>query len=67
MTFEEKNDRIKEIINLLQDKKTTLTDSVSLYKEGVKLSKECLNELKTAKGKLSEVQKIYEEFEENDD
>lgn len=63
MTFEEKNDRLKEIINLLQNKDTTLTDSLNLYKEGIKLSKECLKDLKLAKGKIVEIQQIIDEIE----
>lgn len=63
MTFEEKNKRLNEIISLLQNKETTLTDSLALYKEGVKLSKDCLKELKTAKGKLVEIQEIIDEIE----
>lgn len=60
MTFEEKNDRLKEIVSLLQDKNTTLTMAMSLYKEGTKLSKECLKDLKTAKGKIIDIQEFIE-------
>ena len=63
MTFEEKNERLKEIISLLQDKNTTLTDAETLYKEGIKLSKECVKDLKSAKGKLIEIKEILGEDE----
>ena len=63
MTFEEKNDRLKEIINLLQDKNTTLSQAVALYEEGIKLSKGCLKDIKSSKGKLVEIQQIIDEIE----
>ena len=63
MTFAEKNERLKEIITLLQDKKTTLSEAVALYEEGVKLSKGCLKDIKSAKGKLIEIQQIIDEIE----
>ena len=64
MTFEEKNERLKQIISQLQDKETTLTQAQMLYKEGLKLSKEGLKDLKTARGKIIDVQEIIKEIEE---
>lgn len=63
LSFEEKNDRLKEIVSLLQDKNTVFTQSVMLYEEGVKLSISCMKELQSAKGKLIEIQDIINEAE----
>lgn len=63
LSFEEKNNRLKEIVSLLQDKDTTFTQSVMLYEEGIKLSKNCIKELKSAKGKLIEIQEIIDKTE----
>ena len=60
MTFEEKNERLKQIIEKLQDKNTDLSTGSALFDEGVKLAKECMEELNNAKGKITEITDLTE-------
>lgn len=52
MTLEEKLLRLKEIQNLLEQKKVNLTDSISLLEEAFKLKQEVEEELKIMENKL---------------
>ncbi|MDY0274870.1 MAG: exodeoxyribonuclease VII small subunit [Desulfomicrobium sp.] len=48
-TFEKRLERIKEIISLLEKGDLPLEQGVSLFQEGVLLSKECSTELEQAR------------------
>ena len=51
-TFEEKMQRLEEIVSLLDSDKTSLDDSIKLYEEGLSLSKDLENQLKTFQEKI---------------
>ena len=53
--FEEDLSRLKEISELLENNDIGLEDSISLYEEGIKLSKSCLTTLKKAKLKVTKL------------
>jgi len=70
ISFEENLSRLEEISTMLESEELGLDESISLFEEGIKLSKSCMTELKNAelkitklKSELSEV--IPEEDEEN--
>lgn len=48
-TFEKRLERIKEIVSLLEKGDLPLEQGVSLFQEGVLLSKECSTELEQAR------------------
>lgn len=52
LTFEEASARLEEIVKLLEDRKTTLDDSLSLYSEGVRLIGICNQKLDEAEQKI---------------
>ncbi len=56
-SFEEKLSRLEEVANLLEQEDLGLDESISLFEEGVKLSKECLNVLQKAELKVTELKK----------
>ena len=59
-TFEEKMQRLEEIVSLLDSDKTSLDDSIKLYEEGLSLSKELENQLKTFQEKIENIGKENE-------
>ena len=72
-TFEDNLSRLEEISTLLESEELGLDESISLFEEGIKLSKSCMTALKKAelkitelKSELSEVtsEKDEENFEE---
>ena len=66
-SFEEDLKRLEEISSTLESENIGLNDSMSLYEEGIKLSKNCLQTLKKAELKITELRnelgKITEESE----
>lgn len=54
-TFEEKLNRLEELTSLLEQENLGLDESLNLYEEGVKLSKECLETLQKAELKVIEL------------
>lgn len=59
-TFEEKMQRLEEIVSLLDSDKTSLDDSIKLYEEGLGLSKDLENQLKTFQEKIENIGKENE-------
>jgi len=53
--FEEDLSRLEEISELLESNEIGLEDSISLYEEGIKLSKSCLTTLKKAELKVTKL------------
>ncbi len=53
--FEKDLSRLEEISELLENNEIGLEDSISLYEEGVKLSKSCLTNLKKAELKVTKL------------
>ena len=60
MTFEEGTKKLEEIISALDSEKTTLEQSIALFEEGVKISKECLEILNTSKGKITVIKEQFD-------
>jgi exodeoxyribonuclease VII small subunit len=49
--------RLEEIVATLEQGETSLDDAVTLYEEGVQISKECADRLKTAELKIKKLSK----------
>ena len=54
-TFEVNLSRLEEISALLESEELGLDDSISLFEEGIKLSKSCITSLKKAELKITEL------------
>lgn len=55
MNFEQGSKRLEEIITKLDSNDVLLEDSIKLFEEGVLVSKECLEILNGAKGKITQI------------
>lgn len=55
LKFEDKINRLSEIIDELDDENTELDKSIKLYEEGLALSKELKNQLKSFEEKIEEI------------
>ena len=58
LSFEQALTRLDEIVKLLEDPKTGLDASISLYKEANELSKYCSDILDNAKQQIKEIGEI---------
>jgi exodeoxyribonuclease VII small subunit len=56
-SFEEKLKRLEQISELLESGEVQLEESINLFEEGIKLSKECLNILENAELKITQLKK----------
>lgn len=54
-SFEKKISRLEEISSLLEAEDTQLEDAITLFEEGVELSKDCLTVLRNAELKITEL------------
>lgn len=54
MDLEKKISELEEIVNKL-DSNISLEKSIELFEKGVSISKECLNDLKTFSGKITQI------------
>lgn len=66
MSFEEKMKRLEEIVQTLENGECSLNDAVSLFSEGLSLSKECKNELDSARQKIEYIEPESEQETGND-
>lgn len=57
-TYEQAISRLEEIVNLLENNKIPLEESISLFQEGIELSKYCDDKLKNIQQKVAQ---IYED------
>jgi exodeoxyribonuclease VII small subunit len=64
--FEKDLKRLEEISVLLEDESVGLEEALSLYEEGIELSRSCISALKKAELKITELKKRLDElnFEE---
>ncbi|HEX7358005.1 MAG TPA: exodeoxyribonuclease VII small subunit [Ignavibacteriaceae bacterium] len=60
--FEDKLTRLEEITNALENSEIGLEDSIQLFEEGVKLSKQCLSILQKAELKVNILKKDLSEI-----
>lgn len=73
--FEEELKRLEEIGSILESENVGLEEAMQLYEEGIKLSKSCLQTLRKAELKITElrndlaklVQNSAEQLSENDE
>ncbi len=54
-SFETKLHRLEEISSLLDSEDIGIEEAISLYEEGIKLSRECVTTLKNAELKITEL------------
>ncbi|MCI8276524.1 MAG: exodeoxyribonuclease VII small subunit [Clostridia bacterium] len=52
-TFEELITKLEELTNKLEGEKLSLDESVKLFEEGIKISKECNEKLENAEKRIS--------------
>lgn len=55
MNFEEMMNYLQEIVTKMEDKNTTLDESLELFNQGVKASTDCIKILDEAKGKVEQL------------
>lgn len=55
MNFEEMMNYLQEIVTKMEDKNTTLDESLELFNQGVKASTECIKILDESKGKVEQL------------
>jgi exodeoxyribonuclease VII small subunit len=66
-TFEENLSRLEEISTLLESEELGLDESISLFEEGIKLSKNCMTALKKAELKITELKSELTEVTSKED
>jgi exodeoxyribonuclease VII small subunit len=66
-TFEENLSRLEEISTLLESEELGLDESISLFEEGIKLSKNCTTALKKAELKITELKSELSEVTSEED
>ncbi len=66
-TFEENLSRLEEISTLLESEGLGLDESISLFEEGIKLSKNCMTALKKAELKITELKSELTEVTSKED
>ncbi len=64
LTFEEALTRLEEIVSELEDESISLEDSITLYEEGIELSKICTETLEQAELRI---EKVHEQHNGNKD
>lgn len=62
MEFEKVLQELEEIAKKMEDKKTTLDESLALFDQGVKKSSECIEVLNQSKGKAELLIKQLDEI-----
>ena len=58
--FEDALKRLEEIAEMLENEEIGLDESIKLYEEGIKLSKNCYGKLKDAELKITELKSQLE-------
>lgn len=67
ITFEKNLSRLEEISSLLESEELGLDESISLFEEGIKLSKSCMTALKKAELKITELKSELSEVTSKED
>ena len=67
ITFEKNLSRLEEISSLLESEELGLDESISLFEEGIKLSKNCMTALKKAELKITELKSELSEVTSKED
>ncbi len=66
-TFEKKITRLEEISSLLESEDIGLEKAISLYEEGIELSKSCTTSLKQAELKITELKNKLDDISSVDE
>jgi len=66
-TFEIELSRLQEISSLLDNDELELEKALSLYEEGIELSRSCLSTLKDAEVKITEIKKKLDDLKTEDE
>jgi exodeoxyribonuclease VII small subunit len=61
-SFENNLNRLEEISEMLENETIGLDEALVLYEEGIKLSKVCMDSLKNAELKITELKKVAGEI-----
>lgn len=64
MDFENKIKELQNICTKMEDENLPLSDGVKLYEDGVAIAKECYEELKGIKGKVTIIKQDLDKFKE---
>ena len=65
--FEADLARLEEISNLLESQEIGLEEAISIFEEGIKLSKSCVTSLKKAELKITELTKELSDITSSED
>lgn len=65
LSFEDKLSRLEEVAELLEQEDLGIQESISLFEEGVKLSKECIITLQKAELRITELKRQISDFRED--
>ena len=66
-TFETELSRLQEISNLLDNDELDLETALKLYEEGVELSRSCIQALKEAEVRITEIKKKLDKVKTEDE
>jgi exodeoxyribonuclease VII small subunit len=66
-TFETELSRLQEISNLLDNDELDLETAMKLYEEGVELSSSCIQTLKEAEVRITEIKKKLDKIKTEDE
>jgi exodeoxyribonuclease VII small subunit len=66
-TFETELSRLQEISNLLDNDELDLETAMKLYEEGVELSRSCIQTLKEAEVRITEIKKKLDKIKTEDE
>ncbi len=66
MSFEEQNNRLAEIVDILEKGEVDLDQSTKLFEEAIKIAKELNDSLKLQKGKITELKQVVDKFVEEE-
>jgi exodeoxyribonuclease VII small subunit len=66
-TFESELSRLQEISNLLDNDELDLETAMKLYEEGVELSSSCIQTLKEAEVRITEIKKKLDKIKTDDE
>ncbi len=64
MGLDEKIKQLEECVSKLEDNSVTIEEAMSLFEKGSQISKDCLEQLTQAKGKIYIIKKDVEQFRE---
>ncbi|MDR0271811.1 MAG: exodeoxyribonuclease VII small subunit [Clostridiales bacterium] len=62
LKFENKLERLREIVSIVEDIDTPLDEAISLYKEGIAVAKECGEALRGYEEQVLLLKKTADEF-----